>query len=582
MLKQTVQPRDAVSANHTDAGFDTLHPVLRRVLSNRDIHTAAEIDHSLKHLLPPAGLKNIAQASARIARAIEKNESILIVGDYDADGATATTLAILGLRSMGAQHVDYTVPNRFSDGYGLSLKLAKKIGRHAPNLVITVDNGISSVDGIAYLKAQSVDVVVTDHHLAGDTLPDACSIVNPNQPGCGFESKMLAGVGVMFYVLLACRQVLQDADYFSEHELNPHLLELLDLVALGTVADVVPLDRNNRILVAQGVARMRAGRLRPGIAALMRVAKRKPESLVSQDLGFVLGPRLNASGRLDNISTGIECLLAEDMAKADEFARALNDINIARKDIEQSMQKQASAAVEAMAFGDQASQGVVLYDESWHEGVVGLVASRIKDKLGVPALVFAMGEDGLLKGSSRSIPEVHIRDVLALVDAKHPDIITRFGGHAMAAGLSIHPQHLDVFSAAFERETATILASHPPANTLLTDGELSAEELNQKFAEKLKGLIPWGQGCPEPTFSGEFEVLNARFVGGVHLKMVLRPQHGSVSIDAIYFRYIRSAESEDKRQALELRAIKAVYRLDVNQFRGQKSLQLILAYLQPI
>ena len=368
-----------------------------------------------------------------MAQAVEQHQRILIVGDYDADGATSTALAINGLQNMGALRVEYKVPNRFTDGYGLSYKLAQEVLEDPPDLLITVDNGISSVDGIELLMQAGVDVIVTDHHLAGNRLPAAYAIVNPNQPECNFQSKALSGVGVMFYLLLASNKQLRETGFYQQQGLQPDILQLLDLVALGTVADLVPLDRNNRILVAQGVARMRADRCRPGIAALMQVAGRTPQSIVAQDLGFVVGPRLNAAGRLEDISSGIECLLAEDFELASRLANELDGINKARKKIELSMQSQAVQAVENLDIDGKHDTGIVLFDDDWHEGVVGLVASRLKDKTGVPVLVFARGENELLKGSARSIPEVHIRDVLANIQAAQPELIERFGGHAMAA-----------------------------------------------------------------------------------------------------------------------------------------------------
>ncbi len=584
MLRQTIRARKPeYTPESTDDAQDNMHPVIRRVLANRGIDLKSGLDHGLKYLLAPGGLKGVETAASRIERAIEQQQSVLVVGDYDADGATSTTLAIKGLRSMGLEDIAYTVPNRFTYGYGLTLKLAEEICRSAPDLLITVDNGISSIDGVARLNQAGVDVIVTDHHLAGEILPAAYAIVNPNQPGCNFSDKSIAGVGVMFYVLLVVNSNLKESGYYEKHQLSPDILDVLDLVALGTVADVVALDRNNRILVSQGIARMRAGRIRPGIAALLKVAGRDYRDMVAQDLGFVVGPRLNASGRLEDISSGIECLLADDRIEADRLAKALDQINSARRDIEQSMQEQALSAVKNLRIDTgKSGTGMVLFDESWHEGVVGLVASRIKEKTGVPVLVFAPGEADLLKGSARSIPQVHIRDVLANIDAANPGLIERFGGHAMAAGLSIRPDRLGTFRKAFESEVNSALAKRPPDDTLLTDGELDKGQLNRQFAETIKTLLPWGQACPEPQFEGEFEVLNSRFVGSIHLKLVLRLKGERESVDAIYFRYLDNADSPEKRAALELEKIKAVYSLDVNHFRGKQSLQLIIRYLEEI
>ncbi|MCP4009588.1 MAG: single-stranded-DNA-specific exonuclease RecJ, partial [Proteobacteria bacterium] len=436
MRPQTIRERaPAYRPEPVDDAPNSLHPVVRRVLANRNINPNTGLEHGLKYLLAPEGFKGIEVAASRIVKAIERQQAVLVVGDYDADGATATALAIKGLRSMGLERIGYTVPNRFTFGYGLSIKLAQEICQSAPDLIITVDNGISSIEGVACLNKVGIDVIVTDHHLAGEILPEAYAIVNPNQPGCEFAGKSIAGVGVMFYVLLAVNSLLRKSGYYKTNTLTPDLLSLLDLVALGTVADVVGLHRNNRILVSQGIARMRAGLLCPGIAAILRVAGREPHALVAQDLGFVVGPRLNASGRLEDISSGIECLLADDPLEAGRLAEVLDQINRSRKEIEQSMQMQALNAVKNLRIKEEESKtGMVLYDKSWHEGVVGLVASRIKEKTGVPVLVFAPGEAGFLKGSARSIPEVHIRDVLANIDAQHPQLIDRFGGHAMAAG----------------------------------------------------------------------------------------------------------------------------------------------------
>ncbi len=583
MRDQTIRERTpAYTRVSDDQRESALHPVIERVLANRDIDPDNGLEHGLKYLLAPDGFRGIKTAAERIIAAIEQQQSVLIVGDYDADGATSTALAIKGLRSMGLKRIRYTVPNRFSYGYGLSLKLAKKIARRAPDLIITVDNGISSIEGIAFLNTAGVDVIVTDHHLAGDSLPEAVAIVNPNQPGCTFADKSVAGVGVMFYVLLAVNARLREAAYYEANGLHPDLLSLLDLVALGTVADVVSLGRNNRVLVSQGIARMRAGHISPGIAAILKVAGRDPQALVSQDLGFVVGPRLNASGRLDDISSGIECLLADDPLQAERLAAALDQINQARKKIELSMQTRALDIVSDLKLGDKhLSTGLVLFDESWHEGVVGLVASRIKEKTGTPVLVFAPDETGeFLKGSARSISQVHIRDVLADINAVKPQLIERFGGHAMAAGLSIRPENLEAFREAFIAEVGRILAKHPPDNALLTDGMLSARDMNRQFAQTIRTLLPWGQACPEPIFDGEFEVLNSRFVGEIHLKLVLRIPGEREPLDAIFFRYLDDGDSPEKRLALQLEKIRAVYSLDVNHFRGKKTLQLIIRYLE--
>ncbi len=560
-----------------ESDLRTLHPVVRRVLANRKIDKQAQIDFSLAGLLEP-NMLGITVAAKRLVTAIKTGESIQIVGDYDVDGATSTVLAIQALRQMGATSVSYCVPNRFEYGYGLSMKLAQEIIDTPPDLIITVDNGIASVEGIRLLKQRGVDVIVTDHHLPGEELPEAVAIVNPNQKGCQFESKMLAGVGVIFYLMMALRSALQADNWFEQQQIAvPPLVDHLDLVALGTVADLVPLDENNRILVAQGVARMRSGKTRPGIAALFKVAKRDIKALVANDLGFVAGPRLNAAGRLADISTGIECLLCNDQSSAMQLASELDCINQERKQIEQSMQQQAFAVVDAMNLDQSNEQqfATTLYQAHWHEGVVGLVASRVKDKLNMPVAVFAQGEDGLLKGSCRSIKGLHIRDVLATIHAQHPQLIIKFGGHAMAAGLSIAQTDYEQFDQAFCLEVKRQREQLPLSNQIWTDGGLQAYELDLQLAETLKTLVPWGQGFPAPTFDDRFNVLSSRVVGDTHLKLCLQAQSGGNSVDAIAFRYL---DAPDKPTQFD--AIDAVYSLDVNEFRGTKSIQLIIQHLE--
>ncbi len=577
------QAAPVTSASESNALQD-YHPVVQRVLRNRRIEEPAQISHSLSDLISPDKLYGMTAATARLVAALQQQQRILIVGDYDVDGATSTVLAIEALQQMGSASVGYCVPNRFEYGYGLSLKLAQDIVQSAPDLVITVDNGIASIDGIALLKQHGVDTIVTDHHLAGDMLPEAVAIINPNQPACDFPSKMLAGVGVVFYLMLALRAHLQSQDWFEQQGLAPPpLVDMLDLVALGTAADLVPLDHNNRILVAQGVARMRSDRTRAGVRALMAIAKRPLASLVANDLGFVLGPRLNAAGRLADISTGIECLLASDPHAASELAKELDAINQERKSIEQGMQQEAFATVDAMDWPAKLTQyGVALFNDQWHEGVVGLVASRVKDKLHLPTAVFAPGEDGHLKGSCRSTKQVHIRDVLATLNAQHPGLIIKFGGHAMAAGLSIEADKFAVFEQAFNDEVKRLTEHLPNDNAVLSDGPLQETELSLDLAQQLRTLAPWGQAFPAPVFDGTFEVLNARLVGKVHLKLTLQvPSAGKTgggrSIDAIAFRYL---DSPDK--PTNPKTIKAVYSLDVNEFRGVQSVQLIIQHIELI
>lgn len=571
---------DSSAANSSSS----LHPVIARVLQLRNT-TPEKLQARLPDLLPPDQLTGSIEAAVLLADMIEQEKNITIVGDYDVDGATGTAVALDGLSALGAAAgtLNYRVPDRFTDGYGLSAGMAEKLLSESklPALVVTVDNGIASVDGVKMLCEAGVEVIVTDHHLPGEALPDASAIVNPNQPGCAFASKALCGVGVMFYVLLQTRRELERRGWFSERE-KPALVELLDLVALGTVADVVPLDDNNRILVSQGIARVRAGQSRPGIRALLRVAKCTPEKLVTRDLSFGVAPRLNASGRLTHIETGIECLLARDETTAQRLAQELDIINNERKNIEKTMQAEAVQQVSQMALdeiGDVAA--LALYQPDWHEGVVGLIASRIKDKTGRSVAVFAPGaeNEAMLKGSLRSIPGVHIRDVLADIDAREPGMIARFGGHAMAAGLSLPKANFEAFSDAFNAAVLRAVDGELPGQEIFSDGELGYEDFVLPLAESLRAVAPWGQAFPAPTFDNCFRVLNQRVVGEVHLKMVLQPllegAAKSPSVDAIAFRQV-----EPGQPAPELDVIRAVYQLDVNEFQGRKSLQLIIDYLE--
>ncbi len=554
------------------------HPVVQRVLLNRSIQRPDQIDYSLKGLISPQTLYGIDKAVARLVTALRAQQTIQIVGDYDVDGATSTTLAILALEQMGAHSVSYCVPNRFEYGYGLSLKLTKEMVKSPVDLVITVDNGISSIEGVAFLKRHGIDVIVTDHHLPGEELPAAVAIVNPNQPACSFPSKMLAGVGVVFYLMLALRARLQAEDWFVDNKIAvPPLVELLDLVALGTVADLVPLDENNRILVAQGIARMRSGFTRPGIKAIMQVANRSLATLVANDLGFSVGPRLNAAGRLADISTGIECLLAKSDSEARVLANALDEINQQRKEVELGMQNEAFKVIDSLDLADkqECQHAIALFDESWHEGVVGLVASRVKDKTGLPAAIFAPGSDGMIKGSCRSITQVHIRDVLATINAQHPGLIVKFGGHAMAAGLSLLAEDFSRFERVFDDQIQQIMQNKSPENQIWTDGDLQSDDLNLALAESLKTISPWGQGFPAPVFDGIFKVLSARVVGETHLKLCLQAQDENTVVDGIAFRYI-----DTPNKPIDFKSINVVYTLDVNEFRGNKNVQLIIQHLE--
>ncbi|PIV87865.1 MAG: single-stranded-DNA-specific exonuclease RecJ [Hydrogenophilales bacterium CG17_big_fil_post_rev_8_21_14_2_50_63_12] len=537
-----------------------LPPLLARLYAARGVQAPDNLKHKLMELLPYADMKNCVAAASRLADAIRDGEKLLVVADYDADGATACAVAVTGLTALGAK-VGYIVPNRFEYGYGLSPEIAQLASGHKPDLLITVDNGIAAHAGIEEAKRLGLEVLVTDHHLPGDTLPDAL-IVNPNQPGCDFPSKNLAGVGVMFYVLMALRAEMRKRGAF-DHRPQPNLAELLDLVALGTVADVVKLDANNRLLVAQGLMRMQKGLARPGIQALFATAGRKVERAGAEDLGFVIGPRLNAAGRLADMSVGIECLLARDEATAKQLAGELDRLNRERREIEADMQDQALALLDGIQVSEGAS--LTLFDPAWHQGVVGLLASRLKERHHRPTIVFADGGDGLLKGSGRSIPGLHLRDALDVVDRHHPGLILKFGGHAAAAGLTLRREGLDTFTAAFEAVARESLSAADLEKLIETDGELTPQECTLENAEAIRGAV-WGQGFPAPAFHGEFSVQSQRLVGEKHLK--LRLSGKGVSADAILFFHDTPLPER----------IQAVYRPEVNEWNGNKALQFNLAH----
>ena len=537
-----------------------LADLLARLFAARGVASSDELKTRLAELLPLARLKNADAAGSRLADAVARGERLLVVADYDADGATACAVAMLGLAALGAK-VDYLVPNRFEYGYGLSPEIARLAAERRPDLLVTVDNGIAAHAGVAEARRLGMEVLVTDHHLPADTLPDAL-VVNPNQPGCDFPSKHLAGVGVMFYVLLALRAELRRRGAFASRP-EPNLADLLDLVALGTVADVVRLDANNRLLVAQGLARIRHGKARPGVQALFQVAGRKPERAGSEDLGFTVGPRLNAAGRLSDMSLGIECLLATDRARALSLAGELDQLNRERRGIEAEMQDQALALLEGIQVADGAS--LTLYDPAWHQGVVGLLASRLKERHHRPTLIFADAGDGLLRGSGRAIPGLHLRDALDQVDRRLPGVILRYGGHAAAAGLTLRREHLDRFSAAFETVARENLSAADLTRVIETDGELGPAEFTLENAEALREAV-WGQGFPAPAFHGEFAVQSQRLVGDKHLKLRLAGQ--GLAAEAMLF--FHDAPLPER--------IQAVYRLEVNEWNGSRSLQLNLAH----
>ena len=558
--------------------------VLNRVYANRNIQSEDDLNYSIGKLLPFEKLKGISEAATLIADAIKNELAITIVGDFDVDGATSTTVAVKSLYSMGASRVDYIVPNRFEYGYGLTPEIVKvAVEQFNPDVIITVDNGISSIEGVKVAKELNLTVVVTDHHLPAETLPIADAIVNPNQSGCTFPSKMLAGVGVIFYVMLAVRSLLREQHWFTDKNIpEPNLAELLDLVALGTVADVVPLDYNNRILVSQGLARIRSGKVRAGIKALIDVAGRESERLIASDFGFAIAPRLNAAGRLDDMSLGIDCLLSDDLSKARGIAQQLDEINYARRDIEADMKQQAMKILDGMHLGESVDNqnkslpfGLCLFDKDFHEGVVGIIASRIKDQWTRPVIVFAKTDGGVLKGSGRSIKGFHLRDALDAVASQNPALITKFGGHAMAAGLTIAENDYGLFTKAFDKEVRRHLNDDDLHGVITSDGELLSSEFTMATAEELRFAGPWGQTFQEPVFDGVFNIISKRIVGEKHLKLSLQPEESKLEIDAIAFNVTDEDWPPDVKKA------KVAFRLDVNVFRGNKSLQLMIDYIEP-
>ncbi len=542
-------------------------PLLARIYAARGIKQAKELDTALSQLLPITGLKNVQQMACLLADAIAAQKKLLIVADYDADGATACAVAMRGLKAMGAK-VDYVVPNRFEYGYGLTPEIVQLAAHSSPDIIITVDNGIASVEGVAEARRLGIDVMVTDHHLPGDTLPDALCIVNPNQPGCAFPSKHLAGVGVMFYVLMALRAELRNRNTYADKP-EPNLGKLLDLVALGTVADVVKLDANNRIFVEQGLQRIRAGRACAGINALLQVAKKSPAKATTYELGFMVGPRLNAAGRLEDMNLGIQCLLSDNPAEALQIASRLDALNQERRSIEAEMQDVALGLLDDV--NPQESYSLVLHDETWHQGVIGILASRLKDKFHRPVIAFARADavddsgKGELKGSGRSITGLHLRDALDLVSKRHPQLIRKFGGHAMAAGLTIAEPDLAHFQQAFESVAQELLNPADLTRIIETDGTLQMQEYSFELAYQLERQV-WGQGFPQPLFDGEFKVVNQRIVGEKHLKLALSNAAGQ--FDAIHFFNTDTAPAR----------IRAVYSLGINEYNGQASLQLLVRH----
>jgi single-stranded-DNA-specific exonuclease len=579
MLKtKTIQRRtpraDSVLQNEMPA-------VLRRVYANRNIADQSELDYSVQGLLPFELLKGIKAAAEIVARAIMEQQHIMIVGDYDADGATSTTLVMRALRALGSSHCSYLVPNRFEFGYGLTPAIVEVAHTRQPDLIITVDNGISSIEGVKTAQAHNIAVVITDHHLAGNELPPAEAIVNPNQPGCEFPEKSIAGVGVAFYLMLATRAALREHHWFDQTRAEPNMASLLDLVALGTVADVVPLEKNNRLMVQLGLQRIRKRHCSAGIQALMEVAGKDIAQCSSADFGFFVAPRLNAAGRLEDMSAGIECLLTDNHDAALSMAAQLHALNQDRRQIETEMLNRAMKHLDELIVSlneNDLPLGLCLYDSHWHQGVVGLLASRIKDRFHRPVLAFADASNGAgedeIKGSARSIPGLHIRDVLDSVATLNPGLIDKFGGHAMAAGLSLKKSNYERFKQAFEAAVASQLSEDALENIIYTDGNIDTDEMTLETAAALRLAGPWGQQFPEPVFDDVFEIINWRIVGEKHLKLELRRAEATQVYDAIAFNHTNSDLPAGKTQ------IRAVYRMDVNEFRGVRKLQLIVDYIE--
>lgn len=556
------------------------HPVLQRIYAARGVTSLHELEKGLEQLLPFHTMEGIATATNLLAEALQTQQRILIIGDFDADGATSSALAVSALRVFGAKSVGFLVPNRFEYGYGLTPEIVAVATQWQPHMLVTVDNGIASCEGVAAAKALGMKVVITDHHLAGSVLPQADAIVNPNQPGCPFPSKNLAGVGVIFYVMLALRSRLRELDWFTQQGIaEPNMGQFLDLVALGSFADVVPLDRNNRILVHQGVQRIRAGKCRPGIIELAKIAKRDPLRLTATDLGFAIAPRLNAAGRLDDMSLGIECLLTADPVQARAMAEQLDMLNQERRLIEAEMQQQAVSELAQLNLDDAASSlpyGLCLFNELWHQGVIGILAGRLKDRLHRPVIVFALINDKELKGSARSVPGVHIRDVLDAIATSHPGLIAKFGGHAMAAGLSIPRANFEAFAKAFDVEIHKHLTADKLRGEIHSDGELAPDDVGLELADLLRNAGPWGQSFPEPIFDGKFKILEQRLVGGKHLKMSLALAEKAPPVDAIAFNIDPERWPNHRAEYVTV-----AYRLDINEFRGIRQVQLLVEYLEP-
>ncbi|ARV71706.1 single-stranded-DNA-specific exonuclease RecJ [Vibrio campbellii] len=561
---------------------DSIPAILKRIYINRGITDVAQLETSARGLHSYQQLGGIDQAVELLFQAINEQKRIIVVGDFDADGATSSALSVLALRMLGSNNVDYLVPNRFEDGYGLSPEVVDQALELGAEMIMTVDNGVSSIEGVRYAKENGITVLVTDHHLPGQVLPDVDAMVNPNLDSCAFPSKALAGVGVAFYLMMALCVYMRKQNWFAQQGMQePKLMELIDLVALGTVADVVPLDENNRILVHQGLQRIRAGKARPGIQALIEVAKRDARRLVASDFGFALGPRINAAGRLDDMSFGVELLMSNNIHAARRMASELDGLNQTRKEIEEGMKQEAMAFCERLQFGENSElpYGLALFQRDWHQGVIGILASRIKEKFHRPVIAFADGGEGTIKGSCRSIPGLHMRDALDFIDTQNPGLIIKFGGHAMAAGLTIKEQDFERFSRLFDEVVKKELDEAALKGVIMSDGELKPEEFSMHVAEQLRSGGPFGQAFPEPIFDGEFKVLHQKLVGERHLKLMLEPLYKghptNVMIDGIAF-------NVDLRRwpDASVKTVRLAYKLDVNEFRGNQSLQLMIDLIE--
>ena len=577
-MKQPIQLRRREVDDTAELPAD-LPDLLRRLYAGRGVKSAKDLERGVKGMLTWQQLTGVDKAVGMLYNALREGLRIVVVGDFDADGATSTALSVLALRALGCESVAYLVPNRFEDGYGLSPEVVDQAHARGAQMIMTVDNGISSITGVERAHALGLPVLVTDHHLPGDTLPDADAIVNPNLRDCDFPSKSLAGVGVAFYLMLALRSHLQQQGWFETRGIAPpKLAELLDLVALGTVADVVPLDANNRILTWQGLNRIRAGQCRPGIKALLEISRREPHRLAASDLGFALGPRLNAAGRLDDMSVGVALLLCDNIAEARVLASELDALNQTRKEIEQGMQIEALALCEKLERSREALPGgLAMYHPEWHQGVVGILASRIKERFHRPVIAFAPAGDGTLKGSGRSIVGLHMRDALERLDTLYPDLIIKFGGHAMAAGLSLEASRFDEFQQRFGELITDWLDPALLQGEVVSDGPLSPGDMTIEIAEMLRDAGPWGQMFPEPLFDGRFRLLQQRIVGERHLKVMVEPVGGGPLLDGIAFNVDTTCWPDNGVREVEL-----AYKLDINEFRGNRSLQIIIDHIWPV